>query len=410
MPSKSSVTTKWYLNWGISKCTFCVLLWVGLAFVCSYNYDCEYTHSTLDLDVNQCARHNERIVHWELERVIIERDCSRNVRMAEGEYGMNEENLLAGIIWINVNFMTQTRPYIDTRITSTDASIALAMYASDQCCVVPGTWHEHDIAISCLAPQAIRMLTTAKQTIFFFSFSTLVDAMRAISRLNLSFAVLFQWRVTVGYIPENVVPMGTKSTIMENQLRTIYKIYDWFEVIRPDRRENGRIGKTLHVSEYFHLHHIRLIRSHSVIDLAQKTQRQNVCRGFCWIFFPCPLFCLTCCIRTHEKCQHTRGDRINIENGVEHEQTNHVSWAHMCSKQPRVCGGGGDNQSDNSGERSRFSILDICIATNREIGKCRVKTSIWNERENFVVGIVFVRISSTSLVCIGHKTITESTA
>lgn len=221
--------------------------------------------------------------------------------------------------------------------------------------------------------------------------------MHAISRLDLSFAVLFQWRVTVGYIPENVVPMGTKSTIMENQLRTIYKIYDWFEVIRPDRRENGRIGKTLHVSEYFHLHHIRLIRSHSVIDLAQKTQRQNVCRGFCWIFFPCPLFCLTCCIRTHEKCQHTRGDRINIENGVEHEQTNHVSWAHMCSKQPRVCGGGGDNQSDNSGERSRFSILDICIATNREIGKCRVKTSIWNERENFVVGIVFVRISSTSV-------------
>lgn len=63
----------------------------------------------------------------------------------------------------------------------------------------------------------------------FFSLSTLVDATRAwraISRLDLSFAILFQWPMPVDYIRENVVPMGTKSTIMENQPRTIYKIYD----------------------------------------------------------------------------------------------------------------------------------------------------------------------------------------
>lgn len=125
------------------------------------------------------------------------------------EYGMNEANLLAGIIWINVNFMTQTRPYIDTRITSTNASIPLAMYGVGSVCVAAGTWHEHDIAILCLAPQAIRMLTTAKQTIF-FSLLPQPLLMQCVQLVDwiCHFAVLFQWPVTVEYIPENVVPDG----------------------------------------------------------------------------------------------------------------------------------------------------------------------------------------------------------
>lgn len=117
---------------------------------------------------------------------------------------------------------------------------------------------------------------------------------------------------------------------MEIQLRTISKNYDWFQAIRVIWAQNRR--NIAHPGTY-----IRLIRSHTVIDLAQNMQRQNMFHCFCRISFdnfPCVFpFASHAEFVTNEKCQWTRGDRINIGNGVEHEQTNHVSSAHICSEQ-----------------------------------------------------------------------------
>lgn len=80
--------------------------------------------------------------------------------------------------------------------------------------------------------------------------------------------------------------------------------------------------------------HTTFAWSEAILWLTSRTRREDkifrpVSVGYVWVFFPSfPLAHMR-----HEKCQQTRGDRINTENDVEHEQTNHVSSAHMCCKQ-----------------------------------------------------------------------------